>query len=256
MNHPYLPLYTGDWKKDPRLSLCSVATRGVWIDLLCSLHDGRIGQVTGTPEQIARLCRCNAAECHAALLELQTSGAANVSERDGVFTVVCRRMKKAIIISQLRAECASKRPSKPLAKPKQPPDIESEIEIGFKTRLGKLFNRRVTTPWSEKELKAFAALSDLQEADIELIEVYYQAKIEQKNDFRRRDLLTLLNNWNGEVDRAKARPQYKRKTIANGTNPDAPPLPDPVDEMAKRADFRRRIAQWKENGRPLGEFPM
>lgn len=107
-SQPYLPLYTGDWKKDPELSMCSAATRGIWIDLLCSIHDGRIGQVTGTADQLSRLCRCDAASLTAALHELQASRAANISERSGVFTVVCRRMKKATDISRVRAEAGSK----------------------------------------------------------------------------------------------------------------------------------------------------
>jgi len=54
-------LYTGDWLKDPNLSMCSPHTRGIWIDLLCAMHENnRSGQVTGNIGQIARLCRCTA----------------------------------------------------------------------------------------------------------------------------------------------------------------------------------------------------
>lgn len=107
-SQPYLPLYTGDWKKDPQLSMCSAATRGIWIDLLCSIHDGRIGQVTGTAEQLSRLGRCDSASLSAALHDLQANQAANISEREGVFTVICRRMKKAAEISLKRQEAGSK----------------------------------------------------------------------------------------------------------------------------------------------------
>ncbi len=72
------------------------------------MHDGRISQVTGTPPQLARLCRCDTADMLPALLELQSTGAANVSERGGVYTVVCRRMKKAEDLSKVRAEAGSK----------------------------------------------------------------------------------------------------------------------------------------------------
>lgn len=129
-NQPYLPLYTGDWKKDPELSACSLATRGVWIDLLCSIHDGHIGQITGTPDQLSRSCRCDAASMASALHELQATGAANVHERDGVFTVVCRRMKKAAELSRIRAESGSKggkqRQSKVQARPETDHDIDCQ----------------------------------------------------------------------------------------------------------------------------------
>lgn len=122
-----MALYTGDWKKDPDLSLCSTSTRGVWIDMLCSMHDGHIGQVTGTPEQLARLCRCNAAEMQSALLELQATRAANVSERDGIFSVVCRRMQKAIALSKTRANAGSKGGANSKQRQKRP-DTDNDIE--------------------------------------------------------------------------------------------------------------------------------
>lgn len=125
---PYLPLYTGDWKKDPALSLCSPATRGVWIDLLCSMHDGRIGQVTGTPIQLAQLCRCDAASMLTALKELQANKAANISDRLGVFTVVCRRMVKAIELSNARAMAGGKGGSKTASKVQASPEYDNEGE--------------------------------------------------------------------------------------------------------------------------------
>lgn len=122
--HPHIQFYTGDWKKDPALSLCSLATRGAWIDLLCSMHDGRVGQVTGTPAQLAQLCRCDAASMLSALLELQSTRAANVSERDGIFTVACRRMIKALNLSMARATAGSKG----AANREQKPDTDNDIE--------------------------------------------------------------------------------------------------------------------------------
>jgi hypothetical protein len=93
MKHPYIQFFTGDWLKDPQLSICSPATRGVWIDLLCMMHElDRCGQITGTPEQLSRASRCTSVEMNAALAELETTKAANVTLRNGIVTVVCRRM--------------------------------------------------------------------------------------------------------------------------------------------------------------------
>ena len=38
--------------------------------------------------------------------------------------------------------------------------------------------------------------------DLELLERYYLEEIAQAEDYRRRDLETLLNNWTKEIDRA------------------------------------------------------
>lgn len=93
---PAFQFYTGDWLKDPRLSMCSPATRGIWIDLLCAMHeDGRRGELTGTAEQLARVCRSSPADLSHALDELSNARAADITTgRHGLVTVTCRRMKR------------------------------------------------------------------------------------------------------------------------------------------------------------------
>ena len=54
----------------------------------------RLGELSGTREQLARIGRCSTVEITQALTDLQTTGAADVTERNGVFTVVCRRMQR------------------------------------------------------------------------------------------------------------------------------------------------------------------
>lgn len=86
-----------DDMKDPGLSMCSPATRGIWFDLLCVLHElGRSGQVTRTPEQFCRACRCTPAEFVAAIAELRTTQVAESHERDGNVTVICRRSQSKL----------------------------------------------------------------------------------------------------------------------------------------------------------------
>lgn len=92
---PAILFYPGDWLKDPALSLCSPATRGIWFDLLCAMHElGRCGHVAGTPEQLSRISRCTTADVASAIAELKSTGAADVHERNGVVTLVNRRMNR------------------------------------------------------------------------------------------------------------------------------------------------------------------
>ena len=70
-------------------------------------------------------------------------------------------------------------------------------------RMGKLFNRRESTRWSKPELKALKEIEPIPEEDFRAVEKYYTLTIPKDSDFRRHDLVTLLNNWNGEVDRAR-----------------------------------------------------
>lgn len=71
----------------------------------------------------------------------------------------------------------------------------------LKARLCAWFNRRLTTPWSEKEERALRAVMALETPvdDLSALEEWYVSDA----PYKRKDIPTLLNNWNGEIDRAK-----------------------------------------------------
>jgi hypothetical protein len=92
---PWFKFNPSWWISDTELSKCTPATRGVWIDLLCAMHQsGRSGELSGTTDQIARLARCSTAELTQALTELQTTGTADVTFRNNNVTVINRLMKR------------------------------------------------------------------------------------------------------------------------------------------------------------------
>jgi hypothetical protein len=77
-----------------------------------------------------------------------------------------------------------------------PSDLQIEV--------GSWFRRRPTTRWSDKELKSWKKLTiEVESIEFKVLQKYYRDKIDPENDYRRRDLATLLNNWPGEIDRAK-----------------------------------------------------
>jgi hypothetical protein len=75
--------------------------------------------------------------------------------------------------------------------------------------VGQIMGRRAGNKWTAREIEAFRtsgleACSDVDFAEqVELMREYYAAKIPRGMDFRRRDLQALLNNWPGELDRAR-----------------------------------------------------
>jgi len=77
------------------------------------------------------------------------------------------------------------------------PDLEA-----FRLRIGAMVRRRPTTPWSTKEIKALKEVFDFNtpEEDILLVEARYKSD----DKYLRRELMTLLNNWNGEVDKVRS----------------------------------------------------
>ena len=38
--NPWLKFFPSSWRSDPALRSCSVAARGLWIDMLCLMHEG------------------------------------------------------------------------------------------------------------------------------------------------------------------------------------------------------------------------
>src|SRR4029077_11575056 len=92
---PAIMWYIGDWLKDPAVRLLTHSARAIWFDLLCAMYEsGRTGQLTGTLDQLARLGFCSPAELTLAIAEFQPHRTRDVMERNGVFSIVNRRMKR------------------------------------------------------------------------------------------------------------------------------------------------------------------
>lgn len=121
-------------------------------------------------------------------------------------------------------------------------------------RLATLMNRRLTTPWSDKEIRRYKQL--VKSAcfksfdDLALIERYYAFE-RRKGDkgFHRRDLFTLLNNYPSELDRARAwesrnrplvRPRYQS---TNGARPATDAEFQRIGDLARKQleEFRDRL---------------
>lgn len=116
----YLKFDCGTWLKDPALTRCNPSTRGVWIDLLSVMHElDRSGVLRGTIEEFSRFARCSTVQLTHALTDLQTTGAADVTERNGIVTLVCRKMNREynqreanrLRVSRYREKCDCNEPS-------------------------------------------------------------------------------------------------------------------------------------------------
>lgn len=205
MNVPYIPFYTGDWKKDPQLSLCSPSTRGIWMDALCAMHDIRAHSISGTPDQLSRVCRCSASEMISAINELNQTKTADVSEVNGTYTITCRRIKKAIALSEIRSASAKQKGSKTEAKHQHPSD--NAIGTGTSTEgvqrngecEGKGDRPRKPSDQSDEEwliaLKADKAFEGI-DVDRELAKMRRWCQENNQRPSRRRFV-----NWLNRVDR-------------------------------------------------------
>jgi hypothetical protein len=110
-----------------------------------------------------------------------------------------------------------------------------------------LIGRRVTTIWTAKELEAVRTLrvkdmaGEEWEADVWALWRYYrEQKDGAENDYRRRDVVTLLNNWPGDV--AKCRQRMAAQDTAMGQKEEREHWARAEwDDLAAKADARLQI---------------
>ena len=97
MSNPWLKFYPSDWRADPALRVCSIGARGLWMEMLCLMHDSQArGSLMGngrpgTPRQLAPRAGCSIDEVQTARTELEEAG---VFSRELAATIYSRRMRR------------------------------------------------------------------------------------------------------------------------------------------------------------------
>ena len=93
---PWMKWYPADWRADPRLRMCSLAARGLWIELIGYMHQSPrygfllVGDTIPTTKQIAMLVGDEPAVVQRCLNELEAAGV--FSREDGI--PYSRRMER------------------------------------------------------------------------------------------------------------------------------------------------------------------
>ena len=68
---------------------------------------------------------------------------------------------------------------------------------------GRLMRQQHSKPCAHRfALTEIQSNGGIEDQDLTTLEAYYTAEIPAESDFRRRNLAQLLNNWQGEIDRA------------------------------------------------------
>ena len=96
---PAFQFYPGDWMKDPSLRATSIAARGLWIDMICLMHEspirGELMITRHTPmseAQVARVVGLSEQELLPLLEELVNNGVVSVARDNGIPTYYSVRM--------------------------------------------------------------------------------------------------------------------------------------------------------------------
>jgi hypothetical protein len=165
-DQPYLPLYVQDYLTDEKLSMCSWATQGVYIKLLCLLHKSEpYGTIllkqsdkqtknfaSDFALKITRLLPIDRDTLRAAIEELINEGCLTI-DGDRLFQ---KRMVRDNAISELRSDAGSKGGKKTQqfakAKCKANTEYENEYENDNKDKGGTGEKGRREFPEEVKEL--------------------------------------------------------------------------------------------------------
>lgn len=106
MKRPAFQFYPADWRKDPALSICSLAARGLWIELMCIMHEAdEYGTLTVngkamTLQQIARMVGESPAILKKLLDELEDAGVFSRADDGSIYS---RRMIRDENLRAVRA---------------------------------------------------------------------------------------------------------------------------------------------------------
>jgi len=106
MKRPAFQFYPADWRKDPALSICSLAARGLWIEMMCIAHESEeygVLVVAGKPmtaQHIARSVGESVSVVNRLLAELEEAGVFSRDDRGCIFS---RRMRRDEHIRDVRA---------------------------------------------------------------------------------------------------------------------------------------------------------
>jgi hypothetical protein len=77
------------------------------------------------------------------------------------------------------------------------PDLEA-----FRLRVGAMLRRRPSTKWSTSEIKKLKEVFDLNTPEEDLVRL--EQRYKSNDPYLRRELETLLNHWNGEIDKTQS----------------------------------------------------
>ena len=120
---PSFQFYPGDWLNDAALRLVSVGARGLWIDMLCMMHQGtpyghlKVAGKVILPSNLARTLGATLPEVEGWLAELKEVNAYSINEDGCIYS---RRMVRDEEIRLKRAEGGTYGGNPALGTPKKP----------------------------------------------------------------------------------------------------------------------------------------
>ena len=127
MKRPSFQFYPGDWLRDTALRTCSTGARGLWIDMICFMHEGtpygylKVNNKVILPANLSRMCGLTLSDVEGYLFELKEAGVYDIDD----YGVICsKRMIRDENIRESRA-CGGKLGGNPKLKVSQ--KVENKV---------------------------------------------------------------------------------------------------------------------------------
>ncbi|WP_085908298.1 hypothetical protein [Kiloniella majae] len=100
MKNPWFKFFPTDWRADPALRMCSLSARGLWIEMLCIMHDAEgFLEINGIPvneRALASLSGCLIEDVNELLIELENAGVYSLDRKGRIYSRrITRDVKKA-----------------------------------------------------------------------------------------------------------------------------------------------------------------
>lgn len=100
MANPWLKFYTTDWQADPALRMCGMAARGLWVEMICLMHEATpyghllVNGQSPTEAQLAVLAGTTPDQITALLGELEAAGVFSRTRTHVIYSRKLTRMAK------------------------------------------------------------------------------------------------------------------------------------------------------------------
>jgi hypothetical protein len=107
MKRPSFQFYPSDWLRDTALRSCSTGARGLWIDMICFMHEGnpyghlKVGNKVILPSNLASMVGATLHEVEGWLDELRQAGVYELAEDGEIYS---KRMVRDEYLRNKRAE--------------------------------------------------------------------------------------------------------------------------------------------------------
>lgn len=233
--NPWIKFYPADWQSDERLGMCSLAARGLWMEMLALMHRADpyghllVNGMKPSDVQLAALARASADQIRELTQELESAG---VFSRTRTGTIYSRRMthddKKrdngrngaSVTLEETEGISGSGTPQKPEAIYPNKED-KSRKRVSYPDAFDQLW-KAYPTDANMSKLEAFKAWERLSDEDralcLESVPAF-RVKCEADSTYRPVHLVRYINQrrFDGFVELARkiaSHEELRRKRLA------------------------------------------